>query len=84
MQVSQIFSNNVRDWVNIDNKIKSAQEAIRILKKEKDRYGNQIRIYIKTNGLDEEPIGITGGKLKIGISKSTISISRPYVESRLT
>ena len=83
MQVSQGFQDNVKKYVTIDNKIKSAQDAIKILKQEKDKAGKNILIYIKTNNLEEAPINITNGKLKYFLSKTTTSISKPYIEKRL-
>lgn len=83
LQVSQNFEESVKRWVLIDNKIKSAQDAIKELKKEKEKMGDNIAVYIKTNGLQEEPINITGGKLKLAISKTTVPMSRKYIESRL-
>lgn len=84
MEVSKEFTDNVRNYVTIDNKIKSAQEAIKALKKEKEKAENNIMIYIKTYELDEQPINITGGRLQMALSKRTASISRKYVEQRLT
>ena len=83
MQVSQSFEDNVKKWVLLDNKIKTAQDAIRVLKKEKELAGNDMLIYIKTYELEEKPIGITGGKLKYAVSKTTISMSKNYIENRL-
>lgn len=83
MQVSQDFEENVKKYVLIDNKIKSAQDAIRILKKEKENAGENILIYIKTNKLEEAPINITGGKIKYFVSKTTSPINQTYIQNRL-
>lgn len=82
-QVPQEFEEQVKKYVLIDNKIKSAQEAIRALKKEKDKASENILIYVKTHELEDEPIGITGGQLKYFVSKSVVPMNREYIQHRL-
>lgn len=83
MNITPEFQDNVRKWVLIDNKIKSAQEAIRILKKEKDSTGKEIVLYMKKNRINNENINITGGKLGIAVSKRVVPVNRLYIEKRL-
>jgi hypothetical protein len=78
------FQDNVRKWVLIDNKIKAAQDAVRILKKEKANTGNYILEYMKRYKLSNENINITGGKLGIAVSKRSVPINKEYIERRLT
>lgn len=84
MAVSSSFQENVKKFVSIDNKIKSAQEAIRILKKEKDDAAKNIMLYIETNNLEDTPINISDGKLKMVTSKRTVTVTQKYIEQRLT
>ena len=84
MQVSQDFQENIKKYVSIDNKIKSAQEIIRELKKEKDKTADNILIYIKTNKIEDVPINISGGKIKYALSKTTAPMSKAYIQQRLT
>ena len=84
MQVSPQFENDIVKWVKIDNKIKSANGALKILRKEKDITGENILIYIKTNSLEDHPINITGGKLKLATSKTTSPINKKFIEERLS
>jgi len=79
----QNLEEQVKKYVIIDNKIKSAQEAIRVLKKEKDNASEKILIYVKTNNLEETPINITGGKIKYFVSKTTTPINQDYIQRRL-
>jgi regulator of sirC expression with transglutaminase-like and TPR domain len=83
MQVSQDFQNKVIKYVSIDNKIKQGQEAIRELKKEKEKTGKDLMIYIKTEKLEDCPINISNGKLKYAVSKTTVPMSKAYIEQRL-
>lgn len=83
MQVSQNFQNDIKKYVSIDNKIKSAQEVIKDLKKEKEQAADNILIYIKTNSIENVPINITGGKIKYAVSKTTAPMSKAYIKQRL-
>jgi len=84
MNITPEFQDNVRKWVLIDNKIKSAQEAIRILRKEKDATAKTIMEFMRKNKLVEEKINITGGNLGVAVSKRVVPINRAYIEKRLT
>lgn len=83
MQVSHGFQENIKKYVMIDNKIKSAQEIIRDLKKEKEGAAENILIYIKTNNIEDVPINISGGKIKYSVSKTTAPMSKQYIQQRL-
>ena len=83
MEVSTNFQNKVIKYVSIDNKIKQGQEAIRELKKEKEKTSKELLIYIKTEHLEECPINISNGKLKYTISKTTKPMSKEYIRQRL-
>jgi len=83
VQISQKFEDNIKRFVIIDNKIKSAKMAIKELEKEKKDASNNILIYIKTNSLEEAPINITGGRIKYFVSKSTSPMSKKYIQDRL-
>lgn len=83
MQVSQTFEENIKKFITIDNKIKSAQEAVRILKKEKDHTSEDIMEYIKNNNLIDTSINIPGGKLQYYISKTSSPMSKEYIQERL-
>ena len=53
MSVPEALQDNVRKWVLIDNKIKSAQEAIRALNKEKESAGKIIIDIMKENNVHD-------------------------------
>lgn len=83
MQVSPQFEDDVKKWVLLDNKIKQANDAVKALKKEKESIGNKMITYIKNNGIEDQQINITGGKIKLAVSSTVAPMSREYIESRL-
>lgn len=83
MQVSRNFENNIKKYVAIDDKISSAQQVIRELRKEKEAAADQIMVYIKTHKLEDHPINITGGRINMGTSRTTAPMNRAYIEERL-
>lgn len=84
MQISPEFEDNIKKWVNIDNKIKNAKDAIKYLNEEKNTTGESILEYMKSNNLNDQQINITGGKIKLGVSKTSTPVNRKYIENRLT
>ena len=77
------FTDSVKKWVAIDNKIKMGKEAIGALNKEKTSIGKALVDFMKIKHIDTEPIGITGGKLKVCSSKRSVPVNREYIEQRL-
>ena len=55
---------NIRKWVFLDNNIKALNEKIKLLKKEKISYNEDILNYISTNELANATIKISDGKLR--------------------
>lgn len=83
MQISPLFKDDVKRWVLLDDKIKQANDAIKALKKEKETIAEKMITYIKTNGIEDQQINITGGVIKLATSSSVVPMSREYIESRL-
>lgn len=84
IQVSAKFEQVVRDYINIDNKLKSAREAIKILNDEKNKCCKIIKEYIKNNSLQNRPIHITGGQLKFATTKKQTPVNKNFIFERLT
>ena len=59
------FQDNIRKWIQIDNKIKEQQLIIKQLKVEKDQYNENILEYINENNLENATIKIGDGKLRL-------------------
>ena len=83
--VTHEFESTIKKWVEIDNQIKKANEAIKILKDEQKQLGAVVITYIKKNNLENHDIGLGNeGKIKLALSNRTASITRKYIEERLT
>jgi len=57
------FENNIKLWVENDNKIKLLLQEIKLLRNEKNNYNNNIMNYIHDNNLENATIKIGNGKL---------------------
>lgn len=82
--VTPQFANSIREWVSIDDKIRAAKEVVKQLQNQKNEISEDITIYIESNGLDDQIIGIGDGKLKLATSKTSQPVNRNYIESKLT
>ena len=43
------FENNIKEWVNIDNKIRTYNNEVKRLRQQKDGLNDNIMAYIETN-----------------------------------
>ena len=83
--ITHEFESTIKRWVEIDNQIKQAQDAIRILRDEQKQLGSVVITFIKTNNLEKHDIGLGNeGKLKLAVATKTAPITRKYIEQRLT
>ena len=83
IQVSQSFEENIKKYVLIDNKIKSAKAAIKELEKEKKNASMYILKYIKINNLEEAPINLSDGKIKYSVTNRLVTVNKDYIQNRL-
>lgn len=84
------FKNNIRKWVELDNKAQRYKLKMDELKKEKERYenernkiGDNVLSFMENNKLEDNEIVISDGKLKYFNSKSSTSISQKFIQERL-
>lgn len=84
MQISQLFKEDTKKWILIDNEIKKANNAVRLLKKEKDAIGEKMITYIKNNNMEDQQFNIAGNKIKLATSKTSAPVNREHIETRLT
>lgn len=77
------FERNIKEWVNIDNQIKTLNDNIRELRlKREERYETIIQ-HVQTNNLTNATINITDGKLRFGTSRQTTPLTIKHVETCL-
>lgn len=84
------FKNNIRKWVELDNKAQRYKVKMDELKKEKEKYemernklGDNVLSFMENNKLEDNEIVISDGKLKYFNSKSSTSISQKFIQERL-
>ena len=77
------FQDNIKDWVALDNNIKTLSDEIKILRDKKKKLNNSILEYINTNNLTNATININDGCLKFSHTKITKAITLKYLEESL-
>ena len=77
------FKDNVKDWVTLDNNIKTLLDEIKDLREKKKQVNNNILEYVNTNNLNNATININGGNLKFVNTKTTKAITLKYLEECL-
>ena len=82
--MSQPFSKNIQNWVNVDNKIKNLQQELKNLRIRKTYFNtDSIFTYAETNNLENAIIQISDGKLKFQNVKSTSPLTFKFIEECL-
>ena len=84
------FKENVKKWVELDNKAQRYKSKMDDLKKEKEKYeteknklGETVLSFMKNNKLEDNEIVISDGNIKYFNSKSSTSISQKFIQERL-
>jgi hypothetical protein len=77
------FEENIKNWVMIDNQIKTLHEKTRELRENKNTMEENIINYVKTNKLTNAIVSISDGKLKFVNTKQTAPLTLKFVEECL-
>ncbi len=84
------FKDNIRKWVELDNKAQRYKLKMDELKKEKEKFeternkiGDNVLSFMENNKLEDNEIVISDGKIKYFNSKSSTSISQKFIHERL-
>lgn len=75
---------NIKQWVRVDDQIKSISDKVKELKEVKNKLEDNIIVYVEKNNLDNATAKITGGKLKFITTKQTAPLTLKYVEECLS
>ena len=59
------FENNIKEWVNIDNKIRTYNNEVKRLRQQKDGLKENIMAYIETNNLSDAQVSDKRWSIKI-------------------
>ena len=77
------FENNIKEWVNIDNKIRTYNNEVKRLRQQKDGLKDNIIAYIETNNLSDAQVQISDGVLKFQSVKQTSPLTFKFLETCL-
>lgn len=77
------FKKDIKEWVSIDNKIKSLNDELKLLRQSKTEVSEKINTYVDDNHLDASTISISDGRLKFVETKQIQPISIKFVEKCL-
>lgn len=79
------FKKQIKNYVSYDDKIKKYNAELRKLRQEKSRLEQSIMKFMNKNQMNDTVINLTGGgKLQLGQSKKTESLSKNYILEKLT
>lgn len=82
-RIMDVFQENIKDWVTIDNSIKIATEELKQMKTKRSEISDTILDFVETENLNSTTININNGSLKFGTVKQSNSLTLTYVKSCL-
>jgi len=77
------FTENIREWVSVDNRIKKYQEAIKKERSLKSTLAASILAHAGENNMENTVIEITDGKLKFQNTRVTAPLTFRFLEECL-
>ena len=80
-EISQKFVNSIKNWVNIDDKIKKLREEIKELNNEKKIY--EEIVLTELDKMEEKVISITDGKLQKNVSKTQEPLKKETIQKSI-
>lgn len=83
-EVNTEFKNTIKNFVGIDDQIRTLQNQIKELKRQKTQFSKNIVTYMSQNNLENTNINISDGKLKVVQSKRQVAVNKPYAVKVLT
>jgi hypothetical protein len=77
------FQNQIKQWVEIDNKVKVLNSELRELRSDRNNISDEIVSFVDSNNLDKAVIEISDGSLKFGTIKQTSAITLKFIKKCL-
>ena len=78
------FQENIKQWVAVDNRIKTLNSEIKQLRSQKNEHAESIMHYVETNKLSNAIVNISDGKLRFTETKQKEPLTFKYIESCLS
>ena len=82
-RIMDVFQENIKGWVTIDNSIKTATEELKQMKTKRSEISDTILDFVETENLNSTTININNGSLKFGTVKQINGLTLTYVKSCL-
>jgi hypothetical protein len=77
------FEGSIKEWVSVDNRIKSLSDRMRNLRAEKGELGDRIMQYAQTNNLSNAVVKISDGCLRFATTRHLAPLTAKHVEECL-
>jgi len=77
------FEESLKQWVNLDNQLKSLGDKMNELRDKKNTLSETINDYIEVNNITNKTVKLNDGQLKFGKIKETQPLTFKYLESCL-
>ena len=77
------FERSIKEWVILDNQIKSKNEELKGLRNQKNDLNNNIVNYVNNNNLTKSIVNISDGRLKFINSNQVEPLTFKYLENTL-
>ena len=81
--MSDIFKNNIKEWVSVDNELRILTEHIKELRDKRNKVNNNIIRYVETNQLTNSTIQLSDGLLKFYNQKTYAPLTYSFLEDTL-
>lgn len=77
------FEEQIKTWVQLDDKIKEYNEVLKELRKKKNAIQGNINVYVDENNIGHATVQISDGKLKFQKTKVTQPLTLKYLKECL-
>jgi len=73
----------IREWIDIDNTIRTRREKLKMLYEKKNTLESQIKSYIKRNKLEGVQINVSDGHVKFAEKNNIQSLTLKFLKEQL-
>ena len=78
-----IFKENIKYWVDLDNQHKKVNEDVKELRKQKNEVLEKINTHVSSNRLNDAVVKISDGRIKFSSVKVTKPLTLQYIKQCL-
>jgi seryl-tRNA synthetase len=82
--MSQEFQNDIKQWVELDNEIRKANDAVKYLRSQRSELNDKINSYVNDNDIKHATININDGRIKFQNVKVTQPLTLKYIKECLS